>query len=323
MKAAVYYKYGPPEVLQVKDVEKPEPKVDEVLIRIHAATVNRTDCGFRSAKYFVSRFFTGLRKPKRPVAGSEFAGEVVEVGAEVTEFSPGDRVFGFEDVRSGAHAEYMTNAASGSIARIPDGLSYQQIAPAGEGATYAWCDIKAADMKQGQKALVYGASGAIGSAAVQILLDMGVEVTAVCGTQNVDLMKSLGAERVVDYQSEDFTQIGEKFDLVFDSVGKSSYKACKKLLGPNGKYCSTELGPGGQNPFLALWFSVTRSRRVIFPVPKIGKENTEHIRQLIAAGAFKPIIDRTYPLDEIVDAATYVETGQKVGNVVIAVRGTE
>jgi NADPH:quinone reductase-like Zn-dependent oxidoreductase len=319
MKAAVYTKYGPPEVLHIKEVEEPTPHNNEVLIRIYATTVNRTDTGFRSARYFVSRFFTGLIKPKRPVAGSEFAGKIVEVGIDVKDFKVGDKVFGFEDVRSGAHAEYMTVAADGSMAKMPEGFSYQVMAPAGEGATYALSVITAVGIQKGQKVLVYGASGAIGSAAIQILKHLKAEVTAVCGTKNLKLIKLLGADKVIDYQKEDFTKVDETFDFVFDAVGKSSYGACKKLLTPAGKYYSTELGSYGQNPLLAVWFALTGSRKVIFPIPKINKEKMEYIKRLIESGAYKPVIDRTYSLNEIVEATRYVESGQKTGNVVIKV----
>lgn len=319
MKAVVYTKYGPPEVLQIREVPKPTPKNDEVLIKIYAATVNRTDTGFRSAKYFVSRLVTGLVGPRKTIAGSEFAGKVVEVGADVTDFKLGDKVFGFEDVRSGAHAEYMVEPATGSIAKMPEGLSYQEMAPASEGATYALNAIRAAGVTKGQKVLVYGASGAIGSAAVQILKHSGLNIIAVCGTKNMELIKSLGADKVISYEKEDFTKLQDRFDFIFDAVGKSSYGACKKLLASRGKYYSTELGKGGQNPLLAIWFAITGSRRVIFPIPKIDKETTEYIKQLVESGAYKPVIDRTYPLDEIIEATKYVETGQKTGNVVIKV----
>jgi len=319
MKAVVYATYGSPEVLHIKEVPKPTPKNDEVLIRVYATTVNRTDTGFRSAKYFVSRLVTGLIKPRKVIAGSEFAGKIVEVGADVTRFKLGDKVFGFEDVRSGAHAEYMAERAAGSIAKMPKGFSYQEMAPAGEGATYALNIIKAAGIKKGQKVLVYGASGAIGSAAVQILKHLGTEVTAVCGTKNVKLIKSLGADNVISYEKEDFTKQDARFDLVLDAVGKTSYGACKKLLASDGKYCSTELGRYGQNPFLAIWFAITDSRTVIFPIPRIKKENVEYIKQLVEFGAYKPLIDRTYLLEEIIAATRYVETGQKTGNVVIKV----
>lgn len=319
MKAIIYIKYGPPEVLQIKEVPKPIPKNNEVLIQVFATTVNRTDTGFRSAKYFVSRLVTGLMKPKRAIAGSEFAGKVVETGVDVRDFKVGDNVFGFEDVRSGAHAEYMTEAANGSIAKMPKGYSYQEMAPAAEGATYALNVIQSVSVKRHQKVLVYGASGAIGSSAVQILKHLGAEVTAVCGTKNLKLVKSLGARKVVNYEAEDFTKLDDEFDFIFDAVGKSSYGACRKLLGSKGIYCSTELGKGGQNPLLAIWFAITGSRRVIFPIPKINKEKVEYIKKLIEEGAYRPVTDRTYPLDQIVEATKYVESGQKTGNVVVIV----
>jgi NADPH:quinone reductase-like Zn-dependent oxidoreductase len=319
MKAVVYDHYGPPEVLEIKQVDKPIPKNDEILIKIHATTVNRTDTEFRSAKYFVSRLVTGLVKPRKAIAGSEFAGNIVEVGADVQAFQVGDKVFGFEDVRSGAHAEYMSEAANGSVAKMPEGFSYQSMAPAAEGATYAISVIRAAGVKKGQKVLVYGASGAIGSAAVQILKYLGTEVIAVCGTKNIKIVKNLGADKVIDFEKEDFTRITDNFDLIFDAVGKSSYGACKKLLAPKGIYYSTELGVGGQNPLLAIWFALTGSRKVIFPISKINKEKVEYIKQLMETGAYKPLIDRTYQLDEIIEATKYVETGQKIGSVVIEV----
>ncbi len=319
MKAVVYTKYGPPDVLQIKEVKKPIPKNDEVLIQVYATTINRTDCGFRSAQYFVSRLFTGLIKPRRTITGSEFAGKVVELGSDVTDFRVGDNVFGFDDVRGSAHAQYMTERAAGPVAKMPEGFKYQELAPAGEGATYTLNIIRAAGVKKGQKVLVYGATGAIGSAAVQILNYLETEVTAVCGTNNIKLVKSLGANRVISFEKEDFTQIDDTFDFIFDAVGKSSYGECKSLLKLEGKYCSTELGSRGQNPVLAILFAITGSRRVIFPIPKINKENVEFIKQLIESGAYKPVIDRTYPLEQIIEATKYVETGQKIGNVVIKV----
>jgi NADPH:quinone reductase-like Zn-dependent oxidoreductase len=202
---------------------------------------------------------------------------------------------------------------------MPEGFSYEELAPAGEGATYAHSIIQAGGVRKGQMVLVYGASGAIGSAAVQILKHLGAEVTAVCGTKNVKRVKSLGADKVISYETEDFTTVTDRFDLIIDAVGKSSYGICKKLLKPAGKYCSTELGPHGQNPFLALVFAITGSRKVIFPIPHIGKEHMEYIRQLLQEGAYKPVVDRTYALSEIAEASHYVETGQKTGNVVIKI----
>ena len=320
MKAATYSKYGRADVICIKEVDKPVPKKDEVLIEIHAATVNRTDEGFRRANYFVSRVFTGLMKPKREVWGSEFAGKIVAVGSGVKNFKQGDRVFGFDDVRGAAHAEYMVARDDGPMAIIPGRKSYRDMAPAGEGASYALNVIESAKTTRGQKIMVYGASGAIGSAAVQILKHRGAHVTAVCGKKNLKVIKSLGADRVIDYQAQDFTSIGEKFDLVFDAVGKSTYGACKHLLAPRGQYYSSELGFALQNPLLALWFAITGSRRVIFPLPKINKEIVEKIRKLVEADDYRPLIDRTYSLDDIVAAAKYVETGQKTGNVVIDIK---
>lgn len=319
MKAAVYRRYGSFEVLGMEDVPKPSIKSDQVLVRVHATTMNRTDCGMRSANYFVSRFFTGLIRPKNIVAGSEFAGEVVEVGASVRNFELGDKVFGFEDVRSGAHAEYMAVDANGAIATMPEGHEYTEMAPASEGATYALNIIRSVGVKDGQKVLVYGASGAIGSAAVQILEHMGVQVTAVCGTKNLDLIKSIGANKVISFETEDFTLIDDRFDLILDAVGKTSYGATKKLLNRNGKYCSSELGKGAQNPLMAIWFTLTGSKKVVFPIPKINQEIIQTIQQLVEVGAFKPVVDSTYELDEIAEAAAYVETGQKTGNVIVRV----
>ncbi len=207
MKAIVYTQYGPPEVLQLKEVPKPVPKDNEVLIKIHATTVNRTDCGFRSAEYFISRFFSGLFKPNYQTLGNEFAGEIDVIGKEVKSFKSGDKVFGYNDITFGAHAEYMTMAEDASIATMPPSITYEEAAPITEGAHYALCDIRAAKIKSGQKVLVNGATGAIGSAAVQLITYFGAEVTAVCDTKNVMLVKSLGAHQVIDYnQCEVFVQ---------------------------------------------------------------------------------------------------------------------
>lgn len=320
MKAAIYKKYGPANVLEIADVAKPEPKSNEVLIEVHVGTVNRTDTGLRKANYFISRFFTGLIKPKREAWGSEFAGKVVEVGQEVNNYKVGDTVFGFDDMHASAHAEYMVMRAGGPMAKIPKGLKYAAVAPAGEGATYALTMIDAAKVAEGQKVLVYGASGAIGSAAVQLLNHIGAEVTAVCGTKNVAKVKTLGAHKIVDYETKDFTQTSTRFDFIIDAVGKSSYGVCKKIMSSNGKYCSSELGYAGQNVLYALWFALTGSKKVIFPIPKINKEKIDYIANLLESGDYKPLIDRTYTLDEIAKAAEYVETGQKVGSVVVAVK---
>jgi NADPH:quinone reductase-like Zn-dependent oxidoreductase len=319
MKAVIHEKYGPPEVLEVVELDMPTPKDNEVLIKIHATTLNRTDTGMRSAAYFVSRFVTGLFRPKLAVTGTEFAGIVTTVGADVKEYKVGDKVFGFDDSSFGAHAEYKVEPSAGPMAKIPSGFSYHEVAAAGEGATYALNILEAAKVKKGQNILIYGASGAIGSAAVQICKHLGTKVTAVCGTKNVKLIKSLGADKVYDYQTEDFTGTSDKFDLIVDAVGKSSYGVCKPLLAPNGTYVSSELGRWGQNVFLAIWFAATGKRKVIFPIPKINKEKMNQIKLLLESGDYKPVVDSMYDLEDIVEATKYVETGQKTGNVIIRV----
>jgi len=319
MKAVVHTKYGPPEVLQLKEVEKPAPKDSEVLIKVHAATVSRTDCGFRSAEYFISRFFSGLLKPKYQTLGCEFAGVIEEVGKDVTSFKIGDKVFGYNDSKFGAHAEYMTLAENEAITKIPGNLSLEEAAPITEGAHYALCDIRAAKVISGQNVMIYGATGAIGSAAVQLVKYFGANITAVCNTKNVDLVKSLGADEVIDYQKQDFTKTDKKFDFVFDAVGKSSFGQCKPLLKDKGIYISTELGKNAENIFLALITPLFGGKKVLFPIPSISKEDIIFLKSLVEAGKFKPVIDRRYKLEQIVEAARYVETGQKTGSVVIIV----
>ena len=319
MRASVYTAYGPPEIVQIKEVARPVPKENEVLIKVHATTVNRTDCGFRSAEYFIVRFFSGLFRPKQPILGNEFAGEVTEAGKAVTAFKPGDRVFGYNDSRFGAHAEYMVMAENDAMATMPPTMTYEEAAPITEGGHYALCDIRAAKIRRGQNVLINGATGAIGSAAVQLVKYLGASVTAVCHTKNVDLVKSLGADVVIDYTKEDFTKRSHTFDVVFDAVGKSSFGKCKPLLKTGGVYMSTELGYMSQNPFLALVTPLVGSKKVLFPMPTISQADVLYLKKLIEMGQYKPVIDRCYSLEQIVDAYRYVETGQKIGNVVITV----
>jgi NADPH:quinone reductase-like Zn-dependent oxidoreductase len=319
MKAAIYTQYGLPEVVQLSEVEKPIPKDNEVLIKVHASTVNRTDCGFRSAEYFISRFFSGLINPKNPILGNEFAGEIEAIGKNVTLFKVGDKVFGYNDTRFGAHAEYMVTAENNPITTIPKNLTYEEAAPITEGAHYALCDIRAAKIQSGQNVLINGATGGIGSSAVQIVKYLGAKVTAVCDTKNVELVKSLGADVVIDYKKEDFTKINDKFDVVFDAVGKSSFGKCKPLLKEKGIYMSTELGYMSQNPFLAIITPLLGGKKLLFPIPTISQEDVIFLKELVETGKYKPLIDRTYPLEQIVEAYKYVETGQKTGNVVIKI----
>ncbi len=320
MKAAVYEKYGPPEVVRVKEIAIPQPKGNELLIKVYASTVNRTDCGFRSAEYFVSRFFSGLFKPKFPVLGCEFAGIVEETGTEVTKFKKGDRVFGFNDETFGGHAEYMVISENKALATIPDSISYEDAAPITEGSHYALESIRAAKVKAGDTVMVYGATGAIGSAAIQLLKHLGAHVTAVCNTKNVGLIKSLGPDIVIDYQTEDFTKTDIKFSFIFDAVGKSSFKECKPLLTEKGIYISTELGKNGENIWLALTTPLSGGKKVLFPLPGISQDDVKYLKFLVESGEFRPVIERHYNLDDIVDAYKYVETGQKTGNIIINIQ---
>ena len=321
MKAIVYTKYGPPDVLKLKEVDKPTPKENEVLIKIHATTVNRTDCAIRKAEPFISRFVTGLIRPKKTILGTEFAGEIEAVGKDVTSFKVGDKVFGFSGNDFGAHAEYMIMREEGSLTTMPVNMTYEEVAPSTEGAHYALSFIRKANMQSGQRILINGATGAIGSAAVQLVKYFGADVTAVCSTKNVALVKSLGADKVLDYTKEDFTKDDQMYDAVFDTVGKSTFSRCKPLLKPGGIYISSELGYMAQNPILALVTPIIGNKKVMFPIPKHIDENIVLFKKLIEAGKFKGVIDRCYPLEEIVEAYKYVETGQKTGNVVITVVG--
>lgn len=319
MKAIINTKYGPPDVVKLMEVDAPVPCDNEVLVKIHATTVNRTDCGFRSAEYFITRFFSGLFKPGFKILGNEFSGEIENIGRKVKSFKKGDRVFGFSGRKFGAHAEYLVIAEDDTIATMPENLSFEEAAPIAEGGHYALCDIRAAGVKSGQNILINGASGGIGSAAVQLAKYFGAKVTAVCNTRNIELIKSLGADYVIDYLTQDFTRTEQTFDFIFDSVGKSSFGKCKHLLNKGGIYISTELGKNSENIFLALFTPFLGGKKVLFPLPKISQEDIVFLKELVEKGKYKPVIDRRYFLEQIVDAYKYVETGQKTGNVVIKV----
>ncbi|MDX2086262.1 MAG: NAD(P)-dependent alcohol dehydrogenase [Kofleriaceae bacterium] len=318
----MHTRYGAPEVLEIREVPTPVPAHRELLVRVQYSSVNRTDCGFLRAKPFITRFFSGLRRPRHTSLGCEFAGRVEAVGPGVTQFAVGDAVFGFDDSRWGGHAEYKVIREDKAVTRTPDGISSEAAAVATEGAHYALVYMRATKVGPGSRVLVHGATGAIGSAAVQLAKFLGAHVVATSTTRNVELVRGLGAERVIDHEREDFTQCGETFDLVFDAVGKSRFAACKPLLVERGVYVSTELGPYGQNPLLGLLSPLYRlagAKRVMFPLPMCRKEDVEFLRDRLARGELRPVIDRTYPLDEIRDAFAYVETGQKTGNVILRI----
>lgn len=319
MKAAIYTQYGSPEVVSIKEVAKPIPKENEILVKVHVSTVNRTDTGFRSAEYFVSRFWSGLLKPKNQVLGCEFAGEVEAIGNDVKSFKVGDSVFGYNDKTFGGHAQYLVIDENEAVAVVPKNFTFEEAAPMLEGAHYALNNIKAAKVENGQNVLVYGATGAIGSAAVQLLKYFGAQVTAVCNSQNVDLVKSLGADEVIDYQTQDFTKTETKFHFIFDAVGESSFGQCKPLLTEKGIYISTELGKNGENIFFALFTPLFKGKRLLFPIPTITKQDAIWFKDLAEKGYFKPVIDRKYSLEQIVEAHRFVESGQKTGNVLIVI----
>ena len=320
MRAAVNTRYGPPDVVHLTEIPLPSVGEHDVLIDVRATTVNRTDCGYRSGRPWLVRFIIGLRRPKATVLGNEFAGVVQAVGSQVQRFSVGDRVFGYNEGPFGGHAEYMSVRESGPIATIPADMTFEQAAASTEGAHYALSLIDAAAVHAGSDVLVYGATGAIGSAAVQLVKARGARVTAVCSTESVELVRGLGADRVVDYTAVDFTADEQTYDVVLDAVGKSTFRRCKRLLRPHGLYLSTELGAGGQNVWLALSAPLRRGKKVLFPIPNtFGREALEQLRDLMVSGHFTSVVDRHYPLAEIVDAYRYVETGQKIGSVVILV----
>jgi NADPH:quinone reductase-like Zn-dependent oxidoreductase len=285
MKAAVHTRYGPPDVVRISEVDKPTAKDNQVLVKVHATTVNRTDSGLRAAKPFINRFFTGLRRPRVTVLGNEFAGAVEAVGSGVRSFQVDDRVFGYNGTRFGAHAEYLAVPEDGSVATMPAKVTYEEAAPSTEGSHYALAMIRKAKVRRGQDVLVNGATGAIGSAAVQLLKHLGAKVTAVCDTKNVELVRDLGADRVIDYTAEDFTNDTQTYDVVLDAVGKSSFGRCKRLLKPRGIYLSSDLGPLSQNPILALITPLLRGKRSCFPFPGITRRSCGTSRNCSSPGS--------------------------------------
>jgi NADPH:quinone reductase-like Zn-dependent oxidoreductase len=326
MRAIVYDRYGPADVQRIEEVERPIPKDDEVLIKVHATTVNRTDVHIREANRrsgpvtsFFSRMVSGFFRPKHRILGNEFAGVIESVGASVTEFSIGDRVFGKTGLNFGAHAEFLCMRQGTRIALMPAGTSFEEAAPICDGALSALMCLKMADLRNGRKILIYGASGAIGTAGVQLAKYFGADVTAVCGTKNLLLMKSLGADRVMDYTKEDFTTSGEKYHVIFDAVGKHSFRRSRNSLEPGGIFLPTD---GFANLFLALAPVPKGSRRVVFMMPpRQPVEDVFFLKKLVEDGKYRPVIDRRYRFEDVIEATRYVETEQKTGNVVLTIEG--
>ncbi|HSG16012.1 MAG TPA: NAD(P)-dependent alcohol dehydrogenase [Anaerolineae bacterium] len=324
MKAIEYREYGPPDVLQLKEVEKPTPKESEVLIRVYAATVTSGDVNARGFTFVpkgfgpLPRLMFGIRRPRIPILGTEVAGEIEAVGKDVTLFEPGDRVFGIGSSVFGAYAEYVCRPEDGPLVRMPADITYEEAAPLAGGAGTALYFLRdKANVQSGQKILIYGASGGVGTAAVQLAKYYGAEVTGVCSTANLELVKSLGADKVVDYTKEDFTQNGETYDIIYDAVGKLPFSKCKSSLKPNGIYLDGASGPKG---FIQmLWTSIVGGKKVYAGTPAERKEELNFLKELVETGKLKAVVDRRYPLEQTAEAHRYVDQGHKKGNVVITV----
>jgi NADPH:quinone reductase-like Zn-dependent oxidoreductase len=317
MKAVVYDRYGPPDVLRMADVERPVPKPDEVLVRVRATTVNRTDTGIRQGAPLISRLISGPLRPRWRILGSELAGVVEATGAAVTEFKAGDAVFGVNAWRLGAHAEFVSVPESGALALKPAGMSFEEAAAVCDGAILALNCLRLADLRAGKSILVYGASGSIGTAGVQLSRYFDADVTGVASTKNVGIVRSLGAGGVIDYTREDFTTNGQAYDVIFDAVGKLSFGACRSSLKPGGIYLPTD---HLVNVILALWTSRVGDKKVGFAIPpRYTKKDVVFLKGLLEEGKYRAVIDRCYPLEDVIQATRYVETQQKTGNVVLTV----
>jgi NADPH:quinone reductase-like Zn-dependent oxidoreductase len=320
MKAIVCTQYGSPDVMHMQDIEKPTPTETDLLIKVHATTVTSADLRIRKADPFLIRFFYGFRRPKpNLILGSDLAGEIEAVGQQVTQFKPGDRVFAGTDISLGANAEYVCIPEAGAVALKPTNMTYEEAAAIPFGATTSLVFLRdKGKIQRGQDVLIYGASGSLGTAAVQLAKFFGATVTGVCSTAKVELVKSLGADSVIDYTQEDITQSDQTYDIIFDTIGKSSFSGCLRSLKKNGLY----LRAVHMNVFLilrGLWASITSHKKVIGGVAIERKEDIVFLKELIESGNMRSVVDRCYPLEQIADAHRYVEQGHKKGNVVITV----
>ena len=316
MRAVVHDRYGPPEVLRIVDVERPVPGRGELLVRVRATTVNQTDCHMRRARPVFWRFLLGLRRPKRKILGMEFAGEVAAVGEGVTEFELGDRIFGIRNF--GSNAEFVCVKESSPLARMPEGATFEEAAALCDGAFQGMAALRCGNVGKRTRLLVYGASGSCGTAAVQLARHFGAHVTAVCNTKNLDVARSLGADEVIDYTKDDFAKNGETYDVILDAVGKQSFFHSRSSLRPGGSYVATDRMI---NVLLLVWTRWFGKRKVVFGMPRLTKENVQFVKELVEAGEYRAVIDRRYPLEDVVEATRYVESWQKTGNVVLTVNG--
>lgn len=321
MKAIYRENYCEMDDLKVSEVAIPTPNENQILVRVHAASISRTDCAHVGGRPLVMRLFIGFSKPKIQMTGTDFAGVVESVGSKVKDFKKGDKIFGFNDEGLGSHAQYFVINQSEAIAKIPDNYSFEQAAASLEGPHYAYNFLNKVKTLKGKKILVYGATGGIGSAMVQMLKYQGVEVDAVANTKNMEVIKALGPGHVFNYEKEDFTETKNKYDIVFDAVGKSSFGACKPLLNKKGVYISSELGDWSQNIFYSLFAPIlsifSNGKKVLFPLPNNVKRSLDFMIEIIEAGQFSPLIDKTYEMHEIAEAFKFVDSGQKTGNVIL------
>ena len=318
MKAIVCTQYGAPDVLQFQEVEKPSPKDNEILIKIHATSATSGDARIRRADPFIIRLIFGFNRPRKSVLGVIVAGEVVSVGNKVTKFKVGDQVFGTSGMLFGTYAQYISLPENGVLTLKPQNMNHEEAAAIPFGATAALHFLRKAKIKKGQNILIYGASGAIGTAAIQLAKTFGAEVTTVCSTSNIEMVKSLGATKVFDYTKEDFSESNEKYNIIFDTVGKSSYSKCIKSLKKNGHLLMASAGLFQM--FQGLWTSITSSKKVISGVIKETVEDMDYLKELIENGHLKAVIDRSYPLEQAAEAHRYVDKGHKKGNVILTVK---
>jgi len=317
MKAVVCDRYGPPEILRLVDVERPVPGPDQVLIKIRATTVNRSDTETRAGTPPAARLVTGLRRPRHRILGTELAGVVEAAGPAVTEFTVGDDVFGVKAWTFGAHAEFVCMGQNAALAHKPAGVGFEEAAAVCDGAILALNCLRPGKVRTGQSILVYGASGSMGTAGVQLAKSFGAQVTAVCKTQNAELVRSLGAGEVIDYTLEDFTKNGQTYDVIFDAVGNLAFARCKASLKAGGVFLPTD---GLKNLALAAWTARVGDRKVVFKLPpKFTKQDVLFLKGLMEAGKYRAVIDRRYPLEQVVEATRYVELHEKTGNVVLTV----
>lgn len=316
MKAAIRKNYCNPEKIKIEEIETPSPKSKEVLVKVHATTINRTDCANLTAKPFIMRFVLGFLKPKKIILGTDFAGVVSKVGTDVTSIKEGDKVFGFFDTGLESQAEFLITKPE-NLYPIPNEVDFKSAAASLEGAHYAYTFIHKVNLKPGDKVLINGATGGIGSALLQFVKTFDVEITATSNSKNMDLIKALGAHHVIDYTKEDFTQSSNQYNYIFDAVGKSTFGKCKPILKESGVYISSELGPYAQNLFFAISTSIFGKKKVVFPVPFSPKETIPYIMKMLQSKKYNPVIDKTYSLKEISDAYNYVMKGQKTGNVIL------